>query len=160
MGGEGKQMTDHPIQPLEKDKQGVLRFKENPIVRFLLDAGPFDMHQLALMPFDDEDREQFAQLIGYSLSGFDGLYYVSDKTLERAEAQKANCMGQKRFCFNCTKQQTCFLYGKLIDLIYDHHGQILNGDKLPGKIDGIYEALANACVEFRPQPECNVRCKE
>ena len=26
----------HPVQPLEKDKQGILRFKENRIVRFLL----------------------------------------------------------------------------------------------------------------------------
>lgn len=77
----------HPIQPLIMDEQGVLRFKKNAIVRFLLDAGPFDMNKIALMPFSVEDREQFAQLIGYSLSGFSELSYVTDATYEQAAAQ-------------------------------------------------------------------------
>lgn len=77
----------HPVQPLIVDEYEVLRFKGNAIVRFLLDAGPFDMNQLALMPFTVEDREQFAQLIGYSLSGFGELSYVTDETYARAEAQ-------------------------------------------------------------------------
>lgn len=76
----------HPIQPLYRDDKGKLRFKENKIVRFLLDAGPFDMNKLALMPFSAEDREQFAQLIGYSLDGFEELSYVTDETYERAFA--------------------------------------------------------------------------
>lgn len=74
----------HPIQPLYNDN-GVLRFHANKIVKFLLDAGPFDLNQLALMEFTDSDREQFAQLIGYSLSGFGELPYVSDATYKRAE---------------------------------------------------------------------------
>ena len=74
----------HPIQPLIKDKHDVLRFKKNEIVSFLLDQGGFDMKKLGAMPFSDEDREQFAQLIGYSLSGFAELSYVSDETYEAA----------------------------------------------------------------------------
>jgi hypothetical protein len=74
----------HPIQPLIRDEQGVLRFKRNAIVRYLLDCGPFDMNHLAMMDFTDKDREQFAQLIGYSLSGFGELSYVSDETYEKA----------------------------------------------------------------------------
>ncbi|KKW12847.1 MAG: hypothetical protein UY48_C0008G0022 [Candidatus Gottesmanbacteria bacterium GW2011_GWB1_49_7] len=71
----------HPIQPLEKDTHGVLRFKRNEVVCYLLDNGPFDLNQLAMMVFSQEDREQFAQLIGYSLSGFNDLLpYVSDET--------------------------------------------------------------------------------
>lgn len=77
----------HPVQPLIVDADGVMRFKANAIVRFLLNAGPFDMNHLALMPFTQEDREQFAQLIGYSLSGFGELSYVTDETYARAEAQ-------------------------------------------------------------------------
>lgn len=77
----------HPVQPLITGPDGVTRFKRNAIVRFLLDAGPFDMNQLALMNYSDEDREQFAQLIGYSLSGFGELRYVSDKTYEAAASQ-------------------------------------------------------------------------
>jgi hypothetical protein len=45
------------------------------------------MNKLALMKFSDEDREQFAQLIGYSLSGFSELSYVTDKTYKTAVAQ-------------------------------------------------------------------------
>lgn len=74
----------HPIQPLEKDKDGVIRFKQNNIVRYLLDNGPFDMNQISILPFTQEDREQFAQLIGYSLFGFRELSYVSDETCETA----------------------------------------------------------------------------
>jgi hypothetical protein len=68
----------HPMQPMIEDKDdGTLRFKSNAIVRFLLDAGPYDMNKLALMPWSKEDREQFAQLIGYSVDGFQDLPYVS-----------------------------------------------------------------------------------
>jgi hypothetical protein len=77
----------HPIQPLVTAPDGVVRFKANKIVQFLLDAGPFDLNKLACMNFADEDREQLAQLIGYSLCGLAELSYVSDKTYAIAEAQ-------------------------------------------------------------------------
>ncbi len=77
----------HPVQPLLIDGNGTIRFKKNAIVEFLLDAGPHDMNSLAMMPWSDEDREQFAQLIGYSLGGFSELSYVSEKTYHRAEKQ-------------------------------------------------------------------------
>lgn len=83
-------ITNHPIQPLIRDAESTVRFKENKIVRFLLDAGPFDMNQLAVMNFSREDREQFAQLIGYSLSGFGELSYVRDSTYRRATQQKVH----------------------------------------------------------------------
>jgi len=76
----------HPVQPLVIDPDGIVRFKPNKIVRFLLDAGPFDLNKLALMPWDDEDHVQLAQLIGYSLSGFGELSYVSPEEYERAAA--------------------------------------------------------------------------
>lgn len=82
-------MARHPIQPLQTDTDGVVRFKSNKIVRFLLDWASrrgIDMNALALMPFENEDREQFAQLIGYSLSGFGELSYVSDETYDSAKS--------------------------------------------------------------------------
>ena len=75
----------HPMQPIEYDGE-VFRFKANKIVRFLLDAGPFDMNMLSLMPFSEEDQEQFAQLIGYSVGGFGELSYVSDESTEKADS--------------------------------------------------------------------------
>jgi len=68
----------HPDQPIITDTQGIQRFKENGIVRFLLDNGPFDLNTLAAIPFTQEDRRQFAQLIGYSVCGFDELPYTGD----------------------------------------------------------------------------------
>jgi hypothetical protein len=54
--------------------------------RFLLDAGQFDMNQIARMNFDDEDRAQFAQLIGYSVSGYGDLSYASAESVAAADA--------------------------------------------------------------------------
>ena len=68
-----------PIQPIYTDASGVLRFRENAIVKHLLDHGGIDLNAIAIMKFSDEDREQFAQLIGYSVSGFSDLSYVSNE---------------------------------------------------------------------------------
>ena len=81
--------TKHPVQPVYFDEHGVVRFKENPIVRYLLDAGPFDMNSIAMLPgIDANDREQFAQLIGYSVSGAGDLSYFSDETWDEAWAKQ------------------------------------------------------------------------
>lgn len=73
-----------PLQPISKDANGCFRFEGNSVVQHLLDNGPFDMNALAIIDFPREDREQFAMLIGYSLSGFGELSYVSDETYEAA----------------------------------------------------------------------------
>jgi len=77
-------MAKHPIQPLVPDSSGVLRFKENAIVRHLLDNGKINLNDLACLEFAQDDREQFAQLIGYSLSGYGDLSYVSNRTYDAA----------------------------------------------------------------------------
>ena len=66
----------YPRQHTAPDEHGVTRFKANAIVQYLLDNGPFDMNHLAVQDFSDEDRCQFAQLIGYSESGYETLSYV------------------------------------------------------------------------------------
>lgn len=74
----------NPIQPLAKDAKGVLRFKENALVSALLEhwrATGFGLNELALKFCTQEhadDWQQLAQLIGYSLSGYGELSYVSD----------------------------------------------------------------------------------
>lgn len=80
----------HPMQPIYVDTDGRHRFKKNAIVQFLLDNGKYDMNDLASLAlfhdqFSDEDREQFAQLIGYSVSGFQELDYVSDEAWNEAQ---------------------------------------------------------------------------
>lgn len=66
----------HPMQPVITAKDGVVRFKANAIVQHLLDHGGIDLNALAVLPFSSEDRAQFAQLIGYSVSGFGELGYA------------------------------------------------------------------------------------
>jgi hypothetical protein len=78
----------NPLQPLVRDENGTVRFKANKIVRMLLDTGSLDLNDLAHMDFNVDDREQFAQLIGYSLSGFAELSYGTDKTYEAAAKQQ------------------------------------------------------------------------
>lgn len=84
----------HPIQPIEKTG-GVARFKQNKIVSYLLEVGQRNgagLNELAGMPFSQEDRTQLAQLIGYTLSGFSELSYVSDDDFKAAAEMEA---GQK-----------------------------------------------------------------
>jgi hypothetical protein len=86
---QSEAMSKHPIQPLEMDQAGTVRFKNNAIVCYLLDNGGIDMNKIAHLPFSEEDREQFAQLIGYTQSDYLMLPYVSDEThdaLERIHA--------------------------------------------------------------------------
>ena len=62
----------HPRQPVVM-VDGVRRYKESAIVRYLLDNGGIDLNQIAAMKFPLPDRRQFAQLIGYSLCGYRDL---------------------------------------------------------------------------------------
>lgn len=80
----------HPIQPLEKDEHGTMRFKENAIVRHLLDNGTFSMNTIADGNFSKEDRQQFAQLIGYSLGGYGELQSYVDDDAYGAASKMAN----------------------------------------------------------------------
>jgi len=73
-----------PMQPIVRI-DGVARFKENQIVRWLLDRGDENMNTIACMNFSDEDRTQFAQLIGYSVSGAGDLDYFDRDVLAKAD---------------------------------------------------------------------------
>ena len=91
-------MAKHPMQPIEMD-DGIARFKENRIVRYLLtlttNARLADMSTLAIIPFSVEDRVQFAQLIGYSVSGFGDLDYVPRDVVAVADTEAAKLINRK-----------------------------------------------------------------
>lgn len=70
----------NPIQPIIDG-----RFKSNKIVEFVLENGNIDLNDIARSSFTNDDREQFAQLIGYSLSSYSSLSYVSDETYNAAK---------------------------------------------------------------------------
>lgn len=79
----------HPVQPMYLAEDGRYRFKANEIVVALMEAAKegrkLDLNMIATMNFSREDRVQFAQLIGYSQSGFADLSYVSDRDYAKAQ---------------------------------------------------------------------------
>lgn len=82
-----------PYQPVVIDHEGTVRFFRNRIVEMLLDEGPFDMNEIARLAevegrFTDEERAQFAQLIGYSIDGYRELSYV--QRIERRQWRAAH----------------------------------------------------------------------
>ena len=76
----------HPVQPLEKDIDGVLRYKRNAAVRFLLNEFLPGLNKLNEMcsngNISREDYDQLMQLIGYSHDGCtmlpDDIYNVAE----------------------------------------------------------------------------------
>jgi hypothetical protein len=83
-----------PMQPVVLDARGVARFKANPIVQHLLEHGNIDMNAIGMFGFPREAREQFAQLIGYSVRGASELEYVSDAAIDAANAEARRLLGQ------------------------------------------------------------------
>lgn len=77
-------MSKHPIQPIVEDSEGVLRFKENKLVTYLLDRGAVDLNQLGTIAASNEDWEQLYQLTGISVSGFGSRSQVSDEAYNAA----------------------------------------------------------------------------
>lgn len=86
-----KKRRKHPMQPILWDGHGVIRFQANPIVRFLLDKGPFTLNRLAERRADEgwsrEDWSHLCQLIGYSVSGWGGLDCASDSDRKLADTK-------------------------------------------------------------------------
>lgn len=85
-------IMSHPMQPVYRDAKGVIRFRPNKIIRWFLDnKEPLDLNKIAGMAactdlFTREDQVQLAQLIGYSVSGFHELSYVTDAEAAAASA--------------------------------------------------------------------------
>ena len=76
------------IQPILEDEHGTLRFRENKIVSVLLEffrGKGMGMNELSCMNFSREDWVQFAQLIGYSVGGWEELSYVSNEDRRAVE---------------------------------------------------------------------------
>lgn len=120
---------NQPMQPLIKELNGTIRFKENKIVRYLLDNGNLDLNDLARVLFPTEDQEQFAQLIGYSLNGYSELSYVTDASYEKAAAQAKNLDIEDNALSEPTKEdweQKIIPYSILVGETFNQQKQALN----------------------------------
>lgn len=91
-GGDGMK---RPSQRLIIDAHGIVRFKANSIIRYLIDSGKIDLNAIAAHPFPREDRVQFLQLMGYSLCGFGEHDYVTDRDYEAAQESASKRVKKK-----------------------------------------------------------------
>ena len=73
---------NHPMQPIEKYTDGVLRFKRNAIICYLKSNGLIDLNAIALIDFSNEDRQQLMQLLGYSIDGYADLFGINTDDLK------------------------------------------------------------------------------
>jgi hypothetical protein len=78
-----------PMQPIYLDENGTPRFRNNAIVRRLIDEKIFSLQDIAawLEDVPVEDVEQFWQLLGYSISGYGDLSFVRPEILARVNAK-------------------------------------------------------------------------
>jgi hypothetical protein len=77
-----------PIQPVYLDSNGHIRFLDNRIVRDVLEVSKlngYGLNEIALNRYTQEEHQQFAQLIGYSVSGYGDLSYVDRRACDRAD---------------------------------------------------------------------------
>jgi hypothetical protein len=94
-----KDNTRHPIQPIVVDALGIHRFKENGIVRWLVEFARghgTDLDDLHAMAFSNEDWSQVNQLYGYSVSGFADLSCSPDDVVLESLAASAHLAKQEK----------------------------------------------------------------
>jgi len=89
-----------PMQPVYLTEHNTLRFRQNALVDLLVDRDSErgrvypdfpartdgGLNWIAMQRFSQADQEQLAQLIGYSISGYHELSYVSDQSAAQASA--------------------------------------------------------------------------
>lgn len=66
-------------RPIIKDEDGTKRYKPNKVVSVLYDSrGKFDLNDIWVMYgnglFSKEDMQEFYQLIGYSVGGYEEIW--------------------------------------------------------------------------------------
>jgi hypothetical protein len=92
-----------PRQPIGFAEDGVIRFKENKIISWMLEMGgagkKFDLNDIAIKrhtgEFSTEDMVQLDQLIGYSVSGFGDLSYVPEEEVVECDGIAATVFKDK-----------------------------------------------------------------
>lgn len=81
----------HPRQPVVMADDGIVRFRENAIVRHLLNTSRTDLHQLSVAvahgEYSEDDYAQLLQLIGYSVSGYGSLSVATPEEVAAADAE-------------------------------------------------------------------------
>ena len=81
-------MSKNPMQPIFIAEDGVIRFKENRIVRDLVDLANkhgTTLNHIVAGEYSKDDYSQLMQLIGYSVSGYGDLSQSRRKHVKKAD---------------------------------------------------------------------------
>ena len=88
-----------PMQPVVVAADGVIRFKQNQIIRDMLDLCEkhgLGLNEIAMRDYEKDDRSQLMQLIGYSVSGYGNLGCSRAKHVMRADQKAETLVGEVR----------------------------------------------------------------
>ena len=86
-----------PMQPVVVASDGVIRFKANQIISDMLDLCQkhgFGLNEIAMRDYEEDDRSQLMQLIGYSVSGYGNLSCSRAKHVMRADLKAESLVGE------------------------------------------------------------------
>ena len=71
-------MATHPMQPVERGDDGIVRFKQNAIIHHLVDS----LNSLSMMDFSTKDQMHFAQPLGMPVERFAELGFATQEMVE------------------------------------------------------------------------------
>ncbi|QFR59849.1 hypothetical protein VOWphi5012_065 [Vibrio phage phi50-12] len=124
--------TEYPMQPISNG-----RFEANPIVDWLC-TEVSNMNAIAVYcaenKIDYKYQEQLAQLVGYSVSGYGSLSYVSDESYNRAESQMnthtilTETPEEKEVLDAIEETKPTYRYEKVTDYLFDLKEEFERGD--------------------------------
>jgi hypothetical protein len=86
-------MNKLPMQPVEFDDSGVLRFRGNKVVEYLFETRAINLNTIPTRALPAEDVEQFWQMLGYSLSGYQDLSFIREETKRSLDVIRDDMLG-------------------------------------------------------------------
>ena len=93
-------MKTHPMQPVIMDQHNIIRFQRNQIIQDVA-AAAFVGRQLSINQiivnvaqgeYTKNDWEQFSQLTGWSVSGYNDITYIREKSKNKASAKASKLL--------------------------------------------------------------------
>ena len=79
------------MQPIAPDSHGVARFRENDVIRWLVDVKGVNLNEVSRVAqteeFDRYDVAQFWQMLGYSVSGYGDISFIPKSVVEKADSK-------------------------------------------------------------------------
>jgi hypothetical protein len=102
----------HPVQPLIIDKYGVVRFKENMIVKSLKNMSNIHILDKIWEGASDEDKEQLVQLFGQSLSTFRVFPFASPESIAIADTMYREKISEDKARIKWLEERVKGLEGK------------------------------------------------